>query len=308
MVANRRRRKRLKARKNNVFPFLVFPLLILLVAISWGLLNLPFPHSEMNNTSSGQTLQEKTSSTHQLPSESTSLPINWEKQSEPIKLPILMYHAIHVMAPEEVANANLIVDPTTFENHLKALQQAGYYTVSPEEAYKILTENVLPSGKKVVWLTFDDSLLDFYTHAYPLLKHYQFKATNNVITGFTENQTPGYLSLEQMQEMQEQGMSFQGHTVSHPDLEYSTIETQKNELITSKHFLDQHLKQDTIALAYPAGRYSTDTISIAEQAGYKLAVTTNNGLATANNGLLSLNRVRVLPTTTAESLLAEISY
>ncbi|MFX3939623.1 polysaccharide deacetylase family protein, partial [Streptococcus suis] len=78
--------------------------------------------------------------------------IIWEQQTEPIKLPLLMYHASHVMAPEEEANANLIVDPTTLESHLKALQDAGYYNLSTEEAYKVLTENVLPAGKKVVLL------------------------------------------------------------------------------------------------------------------------------------------------------------
>lgn len=35
--------------------------------------------------------------------------------------PILMYHAIHVMAAEEASNANLIVDPTTFESHIQRL-------------------------------------------------------------------------------------------------------------------------------------------------------------------------------------------
>ncbi len=110
-----------------------------------------------------------------------------------------MYHAIHDMAPGEEANANLIVSPATFESHLQALQNAGYYTLSPEEAYKVLTENVLPEGKKVVWLTFDDSLWDFYDLTYPLLQKYNMKATNNVITGTVGNE--GNLTLEEMEEM-----------------------------------------------------------------------------------------------------------
>jgi len=56
-----------------------------------------------------------------------------------------------------------------------ALKEAGYYTLSPAEAYKALTENVLPENKKVVWLTFDDSLKDFYTQAYPILQKYQMQ-------------------------------------------------------------------------------------------------------------------------------------
>ncbi|HEL2054942.1 TPA: polysaccharide deacetylase family protein [Streptococcus suis] len=279
-----------------------------LVAILFSLLHRNMSTSQSNVIQTQQVITSSTSTETSEASSSSQTDITWEVQSEPVKLPILMYHAIHVMAPEEAPNANLIVDPATFESHLKALNDAGYYTLSPEEAYKVLTENVLPAGKKVVWLTFDDSLWDFYSHAYPLLKQYQMKATNNVITGFTEYGQAGHLTIEQIKEMQAAGLSFQGHTVNHPDLEYSSFETQITELTSSKAYLDSQLNQETIAIAYPGGRYSADTVALTEQAGYKLGVTTNNGLASASDGLLTLNRVRILPTTTAEGLLSEIAY
>ena len=235
----------------------------------------------------------------------TSSEIIWEKQDAPVQLTILMYHAIHVMAPGEEANANLIVDPTTFESLLKALQEAGYYAVSPEEAYKILTENVLPQGKKVVWLTFDDSLWDFYDIAYPLLKQYQMQATNNVITGTVGQEAN--LSLDEMKEMKENGISLQGHTITHPALGNIDPAQQNTELAESKTYLDSNLNQDTISFAYPSGSYTEETIAIAEQNNYKMALTTNEGLASAADGLLSLNRVRVLPYMTAEILLQTIA-
>lgn len=293
-------------KRNRILPFL---LLFSLCSILFYLLyKIAYPTKSVQQTSVSNTqiIQKSSSNDNQKSTDSNTT--TWEVQSEPVKLPILMYHAIHVMAPEEAPNANLIVDPATFESHLKALNDAGYYTLSPEEAYKVLTENVLPAGKKVVWLTFDDSLWDFYSHAYPLLKQYQMKATNNVITGFTEYRQAGHLTIEQIKEMQAAGLSFQGHTVNHPDLEYSSFETQITELTSSKAYLDIQLNQETIAIAYPGGRYSADTVALTEQAGYKLGVTTNNGLASASDGLLTLNRVRILPTTTAEGLLSEISY
>ncbi|HEM6089488.1 TPA: polysaccharide deacetylase family protein [Streptococcus suis] len=293
-------------KRNRILPFL---LLFSLCSILFYLLyKIAYPTKSVQQTSVSNTqiIQKSSSNDNQKSTDSNTT--TWEVQAEPVKLPILMYHAIHVMAPEEAANANLIVDPTTFESHLKALQEAGYYTLSPEEAYKVLTENVLPASKKVVWLTFDDSLWDFYSHAYPLLKQYNMKATNNVITGFTEYGQAGHLTIEQIKEMQTAGLSFQGHTVNHPDLEYSSIETQVAELTSSKAYLDSQLQQETIAIAYPGGRYSADTVALTEQTGYKLGVTTNNGLASASDGLLTLNRVRILPTTTAEGLLSEISY
>lgn len=261
--------------------------------------------STIKTTTSSQMQPAQTTQSNATSSKDTTN-TEWEKQGTPVKIPILMYHAIHVMAPEEAANANLIVDPTTFESHLQALKEAGYRTLTPEEVYKILSENVLPKDqKKVVWLTFDDSLWDFYEIAYPLLKKYDMHATNNVITGTVGNH--GNLTLEQMREMKENGMSLQGHTVSHPDLEYSDLQKQEYEQKTAKEYLDSNLGQDTISMAYPGGRHSADTVAITEKAGYKLATTTNNGLASAADGLLTLNRIRILPTTSAQDLLSAIA-
>ncbi|HEM4321174.1 TPA: polysaccharide deacetylase family protein [Streptococcus suis] len=303
-----RRARRSRTQKKQLVPMLLGIALLVVTLLSIFLIFLKQPSKQQSDSKASTVETTTRSSVMTSESSEVQTEIIWEQQTEPIKLPILMYHAIHVMVPEEEANANLIVDPTTFESHLKALQDAGYYTLSPEEAYKVLTENVLPAGKKVVWLTFDDSLWDFYSYAYPLLKQYQMKATNNVITGFTEYGQAGHLTLDQIKEMQTAGLSFQGHTVNHPDLEYSSIEDQTNELTSSKAYLDSQLNQETIAIAYPGGRYSADTVALTEQAGYKLGVTTNNGLASASDGLLTLNRVRILPTTTAEGLLSEISY
>lgn len=247
----------------------------------------------VSSTSSSTTTQE-------------SSEVDWVKQDTAIHFPILMYHAIHVMAPEESANANLIVDPTTFESHIQRLSNEGYYFLTPEEVHKVLTENVLPNGnQKIIWLTFDDSLWDFYDNAYPILQKYQVKATNNVITSTVGSQTN--LSLDEMLEMKNNGMSFQDHTVTHPDLSTTDSSTQTTEMKDSKQYLDDSLNQDTIAIAYPAGRYSDTTLQIAENLDYKLGVTTNEGLASADNGLLSLNRIRILPTTTADSIMATIN-
>lgn len=247
----------------------------------------------VSSTSSSTTTQE-------------SSEVDWVKQDTAIHFPILMYHAIHVMAPEESANANLIVDPTTFESHIQRLSNEGYYFLTPEEVHKVLTENVLPNGnQKIIWLTFDDSLWDFYDNAYPILQKHQVKATNNVITSTVGSQTN--LSLDEMLEMKNNGMSFQDHTVTHPDLSATDSSTQTTEMKDSKQYLDDSLNQDTIAIAYPAGRYSDTTLQIAENLDYKLGVTTNEGLASADNGLLSLNRIRILPTTTADSIMATIN-
>ncbi len=237
-------------------------------------------------------------------SQSTST-AKWKTYDEPVQIPILMYHAVHVMDPSEASNANLIVDPDLFETQIKALAKAGYYFLTPEEAYKAFTENALPA-KKVVWLTFDDGNEDFYTIAYPILKKYKAKATNNVITGFVKKGNAGNLTVKQMKEMMAHGMSFQSHTVNHPDLSATDKATQKAELTDSIDFLENKLNTKVNTIAYPSGRYNQTTLDLAKKT-YKLGLTTNEGLASAKDGLLSLNRVRILPTTTAKGLLSEIA-
>ena len=174
-----------------------------------------------------------------------------------------------------------------------------------EEAYKAFTENALPA-KKVVWLTFDDGNEDFYTIAYPILKKYKAKATNNIITGFVKKGNAGNLTVKQMKEMMAHGMSFQSHTVNHPDLSATDKATQKVELTDSIGFLENKLNTKVNTIAYPSGRYNQTTLDLAKKS-YKLGLTTNEGLASAKDGLLSLNRVRILPTTTAKGLLSEIA-
>ena len=301
-----RRMQRHKAKKK-AFLFSIINLFLLLALIGGGIYLWKTQFSPSKQSSAGNQTVQSTSKPDSTSTNEEASKIKWVKQDEPVKIPILMYHAIHVMDPSEAANAGLIVDPTTFESHLQALKEAGYYTLTPDEAYKALTENVLPENKKVVWLTFDDSLKDFYTNAFPLLQKYQMKATNNVITGFVQAGREDMLTLDEIKEMKEKGMSFEDHTVNHPDLSTATTDQQTLELRDSKAFLDDNLSQKTTTVAYPSGRYSDATLQIAESLGYKMGLTTNNGLASLSNGLLSLNRVRVNPTTTAEDLLNEIA-
>lgn len=270
-------------------------LLLLLNLVLLGLLAvfmLNRPSQSGNSQQQSQTSQSKTTA-------------KWKTYDEPVQIPILMYHAVHVMDPSEASNANLIVDPDLFETQIKALAKAGYYFLTPEEAYKAFTENALPA-KKVVWLTFDDGNEDFYTIAYPILKKYKAKATNNVITGFVKKGNAGNLTVKQMKEMMAHGMSFQSHTVNHPDLSATDKATQKVELTDSIGFLENKLNTKVNTIAYPSGRYNQTTLDLAKKT-YKLGLTTNEGLASAKDGLLSLNRVRILPTTTAKGLLSEIA-
>ena len=283
------KKKTTQANRKKLNLLLLFLNIVLLGLLAVFMLNRP--NQSKSKQQQSQTSQSKTTA-------------KWKTYDEPVQIPILMYHAVHVMDPSEASNANLIVDPDLFEAQIKALSKAGYYFLTPEEVYKAFTENALPA-KKVVWLTFDDGNEDFYTIAYPILKKYKAKATNNIITGFVKKGNAGNLTVKQMKEMMAHGMSFQSHTVNHPDLSTTDKATQKVELTDSIDFLENKLNTKVNTIAYPSGRYNQTTLDLAKKT-YKLGLTTNEGLASAKDGLLSLNRVRILPTTTAKGLLSEI--
>ena len=283
------KKKTTQANRKKLNLLLLFLNIVLLGLLAVFMLNRP--NQSKSKQQQAQTSQSKTIA-------------KWKTYDEPVQIPILMYHAVHVMDPSEASNANLIVDPDLFEAQIKALSKAGYYFLTPEEVYKAFTENALPA-KKVVWLTFDDGNEDFYTIAYPILKKYKAKATNNIITGFVKKGNAGNLTVKQMKEMMAHGMSFQSHTVNHPDLSTTDKATQKVELTDSIDFLENKLNTKVNTIAYPSGRYNQTTLDLAKKT-YKLGLTTNEGLASAKDGLLSLNRVRILPTTTAKGLLSEI--
>ena len=284
------KKKTTQANRKKLNLLLLFLNIVLLGLLAVFMLNRP--NQSKSKQQQAQTSQSKTTA-------------KWKTYDKPVQIPILMYHAVHVMDPSEASNANLIIDPDLFEAQIKALSKAGYYFLTPEEAYKAFTENALPA-KKVVWLTFDDGNEDFYTIAYPILKKYKAKATNNIITGFVKKGNAGNLTVKQMKEMMAHGMSFQSHTVNHPDLSTTDKATQKVELTDSIDFLENKLNTKVNTIAYPSGRYNQTTLDLAKKT-YKLGLTTNEGLASAKDGLLTLNRVRILPTTTAKGLLSEIA-
>ncbi|MCJ1995042.1 polysaccharide deacetylase family protein [Lactococcus piscium] len=211
----------------------------------------------------------------------------WTKSDTPIKFPILMYHHI-----ADVVNGNtLFVPANEFKMEMTALKNAGYYTLSPDEAYRVLTTNEKPADK-IVWVTFDDGYKNAQETAVPILTELGMKGSFFIITGMIGNEDKmadsGLLAIKS-----NPLMSLGSHTVNHLDLQYATQDVATKELVESKQYLDSLLQQDTSVICYPSGRYNEQTPALATAAGYKLGLTTHPGLASSTDGLLSLNRVRM---------------
>ncbi|GIN84317.1 putative polysaccharide deacetylase YxkH [Heyndrickxia sporothermodurans] len=237
--------------------------------------------------------EDLTTSFKVVENEGTKIPLHghevdtstWIDAYQPVHIPILMYHSIS-------SGNSLRVPKEEFKAHMKWLFENGYYTLSPEETFKVLTLNKKPS-KKIVFITFDDGYEDNYTEAFPILKEYRLKATIFMI-GRSINQK-NHLTSDQMLEMKDNGISIESHTYNHFELTALSPNQQVREIDFSKQLFDQMLNQETMILSYPVGKYNEQTLKLAENAGYKMAVTTEPGSATIKQGMYKLHRIRIIP-------------
>lgn len=219
--------------------------------------------------------------------QATENQVKWVKSEHPIKFPILMYHHI----ADVVGGNTLFVPASEFKMEMTALKKAGYYTLSPKEAYRVLTTNEKPA-EKIVWITFDDGYKNAQEAAAPILTELGMKGSFFIITGMIGDEDK--MTQQALLEMKANPlMSLESHTVNHIDLQYATSGEASKQLTASKSYLDQVLQQNTSVICYPSGRYNDQTASVATQAGYQLGLTTHPGLASRADGLFALNRVRV---------------
>lgn len=85
------------------------------------------------------------------------------------------------------------------------------------------------------------------------------------------------LNWEQIKEMSCSKISFGSHTMTHPILSNLSLSDIEWELKASKKIIEQHIGKEVGFLAYPNGKssdYNETAIQLANQIGYKAAVTT----------------------------------
>lgn len=193
-------------------------------------------------------------------------------------IPILTYHRF-----AEDCNSLLCLRSSTFENQMRYLKDNGFHVISPEELLAFL-ENKQRLPKKSVLITMDDGYRSVYEVAYPILKKYEFTATLFIYTKFV-GLSKMAITWDQLKEMKADGFSIGSHTIYHSDLtipkdgesEADWMTRINKELYGSKKIIDKKLRQDTYLLAYPYGKYDQRAISIAREAGYKIAMSVQRG-------------------------------
>ena len=205
-----------------------------------------------------------------------------------VKVLVLNYHMVNTMF------ISLAIEPEDFEWQMKYLVDHGYHSITIDELYAFLEgKGTLPD--RPVLITFDDGYVDNYTNAYPILKKYNLKATIFIVTGFV-SERKGYLTWDQLREMEQHGITAQSHTVTHAPLPELSDERIREELIVSKQQAEAELGHPIEFIAYPTGVHDLHIVGIAKEAGYKGGFTVKYGNVDRSSNVYAMERVPVFRT------------
>lgn len=102
------------------------------------------------------------------------------------------------------------------------------------------------------------------------------------------------LGRAQVRELADQGVEIGGHTVTHPILAAVPDERAQAEILAGKQELETITGRPVTVFAYPNGKpqrdYLTNHVAMVRSAGFELAVTTTNGVATPATDIFQLPR------------------
>lgn len=162
----------------------------------------------------------------------------------------------------------------------------------------------LPRGLAAI--TFDDGLACLREHALPILLRHELPATVFLVSRTLADgghpvdwvDTPPPYSLatltrDDVLEMQEHGITFGSHTLTHADLPSLEEGECVRDLTESRRELEELLGRPVPLLAYPRGRHSETVRRAARAAGYSHAFSLPQGREPV--GAYAVPRVGVYP-------------
>ena len=203
-------------------------------------------------------------------------------------VPIVTYH--HVGVPSVVKYRLNAVTASSFEYQMSFLKRHGFQVISFDDFVKGIKAGHSFNRNTVV-LQFDDGYEDNYIYAFPILKKYGFSATIFLVSDNIG--TPGFLTWDQIKEMEKYNIIMGAHTRHHVYLPRVDAARAQDEIAGSKKVIEDHLGHQIDYFAYPTGGFSEDTERLVQEAGYKAAVTTNRGKHYFDEDLYELKRIHM---------------
>ncbi len=196
-------------------------------------------------------------------------------------LPILMYHAIWSGADGAIPRTSSIehaVKDRDFRAQLDAIVSGAFHTIKLADL-----EHPVDAPKPLL-ITFDDGHESDFTIAAPELARRNLHAIFFVVWSYLGQ--PGYLSREQVLALREQGFEIGSHGLTHVPLSKISPAQASNEILESKHRLEDLLQQPIAGLALPFGHYNDAVLKAAWAAGYRRVMTSDFRIANREHRIM----------------------
>ena len=205
-------------------------------------------------------------------------------------VPILEYHMVNdspVQGAEKYA-----VSVKDFEEQLDYLESQGYHTIRIIDFIKA-KKGKFKLPEKPVILTFDDGYEDNYTEMMPRITKRGMTATVYVVVN--DIGRDGYLTWDQMREMQAAGIEIGCHTGDHVPITELSDEERAYEVKTPKLLMEWNGINTVFSFSYPNGKYDEKTPKLLKDSEYLSAVTGDAGLNTFDTDPYLMQRINIPP-------------
>ena len=205
-----------------------------------------------------------------------------------VHVPVLTYHRVAPLSA--VGITDLKVEPSTFVATLAALKAGGYHAIHQWQLFDALYKGAALPSRPVI-ISVDDGYVDDVTKILPALERFHMVGTFFVITGrMTE---PGFLTADQIRQLDRAGMDVGDHTAHHVDLRLLTASQLRMEIAGSRRVLERALGHPVYFFAYPFGAYNDAVLGELKLAGFTMAYTTGAGTSESSADPLTMPRIHV---------------
>ena len=185
------------------------------------------------------------------------------------EVPILCYHNIKDFSSSASGMIkSYTVKPPAFAEQMKALADAGYHTILPEQLNNYLVFDG-PLPEKPFMITFDDTREEQFSIGAAEMKKYGFKGVFFIMT--VSINRPGYMSKEQIKKLSDDGHVIAAHTWDHHMVTKYSGDDWNTQLVKPKAKLEDIIGKPVTDFAYPFGLWNTAAIPELKKSGYKMA-------------------------------------
>ena len=211
-----------------------------------------------------------------------------ELSPPPAGIPILEYHMVSEQ-PWRGAE-DYCVPPEDFRQQMDWLASEGYTTITLLEFMKAKRGKMELPEKPIV-LTFDDGYESNYLELLPILEERGMRAMVYMVTNRIGQ--PGYLSWDELRDMQGRGIEIGSHTANHLPMTELSPGEQADEMRLSKLIMEWNGINTVFSFSYPNGKYSESMPELLRENEYLTAVTGDAGLNTFRTNPYLLQRVNI---------------